>query len=68
MLNPDLAVDDVDMQHTAVYPPITVPPCVHDQVVIARGINNGLRVNAPVGRPVCRQLRDKRTHCRTVLL
>src|SRR2546425_7011016 len=68
MLDPDLAVDDVDMQHTAVHPPATVPAHVYDYVVIARGINNGLCVNAPVGRTVCRQLSDERAHCRPVLL
>ena len=68
MLDPDLAIDDVDMQHTAVHSPATVPAHMHDHVVITRGVNNGLRVNAPIGRTVCRQLRDERTYCRTVLL
>jgi hypothetical protein len=48
MLNPNLAVNEVEVQHRAMHPTRPIPTDVHDLIVILLGINNDFHLNLSV--------------------
>ena len=48
-LDPDLAVDDVDMNEAAVYPLVVVPTHVDQEITVMRPVEDGLGLDVPVG-------------------